>query len=187
MRLSKMTYDAAMEEVAAEPCYADLLAWLDHRDEALRQPEKDFEKLYFKDAPAARKTMLDAVAKEWEPEKPGSAMQRPVRGTALPALAGSREQVQEALDRAADSFQGLSGTAYAWTNAVPLSLRTCRTMAVYPGDFPLLTRGPAARVRDLAAALREPPPPPPAYPPAAGPAAAAAAAAAARPPPARPP
>ena len=84
MRLSKMTYDAAMEGVAAEPCYDELLAWIDHRDEALRQPEKDFETLYFKDAPVAREAMLAAVASAWEPLKPGSAMQRPVRGTALP-------------------------------------------------------------------------------------------------------
>ena len=84
MRLSKMTYDAAMEGVAAEPCYDELLAWMDHRDESLRQPETDFETLYFKDAPVAREAMLAAVASAWEPLKPGSAMQRPVRGTALP-------------------------------------------------------------------------------------------------------
>jgi hypothetical protein len=49
----------------------------------MRQPEAHFETLYFQDAPAAREAMLAAVATEWEPLKPGSAMRRPVRGTAL--------------------------------------------------------------------------------------------------------
>jgi len=43
-----------------------------------------------------------------------------VRGTALPALVTAREQVQEALDRAADSFQGISGTAYAFHASIML-------------------------------------------------------------------
>ena len=43
-----------------------------------------------------------------------------VRGTALPATVRASEQVQQALDRAADSFQGISGTAYAFHASIML-------------------------------------------------------------------
>ncbi len=60
-----------------------------------------------------------SIASDGSPAVPRLAVTW-VRGTALPALAGSREQVQEALDRAADSFQGLSGTAYAFHASIML-------------------------------------------------------------------
>ena len=91
MRQSKLMYDAVMEEVSQEPGYAELRAWEEHRDDLLRQPETDFETLYSKDAPAARDALRAALATAWEPLAPGSAMQRPVRGTALP-------WVEEAVD-----------------------------------------------------------------------------------------
>ena len=84
MRLSKLMYDAVVGEVSEEKGYAELLARVENRDDLLRQPETDFPKLYFKDAQEAREALLLALATQWEPLAPGSAMQRPVAGTALP-------------------------------------------------------------------------------------------------------
>ena len=84
MRLSKLMYDAVVGEVSEEKGYAELLAWVENRDDLLRQPETDFLILYFKDAQEAREALLLALATQWEPLAPGSAMQRPVAGTALP-------------------------------------------------------------------------------------------------------
>ena len=84
MRISKLQYEEAMRTVMVEPQYDDLISWGEAIDDELRQPEASFETLYYEDAPAAREAMLAAVAREWEPLKPGSSMQRPRQGTQLP-------------------------------------------------------------------------------------------------------
>ena len=60
-----------------------------------------------------------SVASDGSPAVPRLAA-RWVRGTALPATVRASEQVQQALDRAADSFQGISGTAYAFHASIML-------------------------------------------------------------------
>ncbi|MBU2073124.1 MAG: hypothetical protein KJ938_01685 [Actinobacteria bacterium] len=60
-----------------------------------------------------------SIASDGSPAVPRLAVTW-VRGTALPATVRAREQVQQALDRAADSFQGISGTAYAFHASIML-------------------------------------------------------------------
>ncbi len=67
-----------------------------------------------------------SIASEGSPAVPRLASTW-VRGTALPALAGASDEVQRALDRAADSFQGVSGTAYAFHASI--MLRHLRVLA----------------------------------------------------------
>ena len=60
-----------------------------------------------------------SVASDGSPAVPRLAA-RWVRRTALPATVRASEQVQQSLDRAADSFQGISGTAYAFHASIML-------------------------------------------------------------------
>lgn len=60
-----------------------------------------------------------SIASDGSPAVPRLAVTW-VRGTALPATVRASEQVQQALDRAAESLQGISGTAYAFHASIML-------------------------------------------------------------------
>jgi WD40 repeat protein len=94
MRLSKLAYDTEISHIKAEDGFSELVAVPEARDEALRQDEKDFDTLFFQDAPEAQALVTAQVATHWEPLRAGRVL--PQRAKA--GDAGTLFWVDEAID-----------------------------------------------------------------------------------------